>query len=110
MIPTMLYLFTRRLHSHFGTELQQLDFATIARPLECSLIMRAFKILGWWRGAARFEAHGERVGLVPNLVWRVKLVAELRPGVLTETEVPASSVTNKLAWLIWGFGSPKRNG
>ena len=48
---------------------------------------RAFKILGCWRGAARFKAHGERVGLVPKLVWRVKLVAELRPGVLTETEV-----------------------
>jgi hypothetical protein len=47
----------------------------------------AFKILGCWGGAARFEAHGERVGLVPNLVWRVKLVAELRPGVMTETEV-----------------------
>jgi hypothetical protein len=30
---------------------------------------------------------GERVGLVPKLVWRVKLVAELRPGVMTETEV-----------------------
>jgi hypothetical protein len=29
----------------------------------------------------------ERVGLVPKLVWRVKLVAELRPGVVTETEV-----------------------
>jgi hypothetical protein len=29
----------------------------------------------------------ERVGLVPNLVWRLKLVAELRPGVMTETEV-----------------------
>jgi hypothetical protein len=27
------------------------------------------------------------VGLVPKLVWRVKLVAELRPGVVTETEV-----------------------
>jgi Transposase len=27
------------------------------------------------------------VGLVAKLVWRVKLVAELRPGVLTETEV-----------------------
>jgi len=26
-------------------------------------------------------------GLVPKLVWRVKLVAELRPGVMTETEV-----------------------
>lgn len=24
---------------------------------------------------------------MPNLVWRVKVVAELRPGVLTETEV-----------------------
>ena len=36
---------------------------------------------------ARFWAHGERVGLVPKLVWRVKLVAELRPGVMTETEV-----------------------
>ena len=35
----------------------------------------------------RFWAHGERVGLVPKLVWRVKLVAELRPGVMTETEV-----------------------
>jgi hypothetical protein len=39
------------------------------------------------RQAARFWAHGERVGLVPKLVWRVKLVAELRPGVMTETEV-----------------------
>jgi hypothetical protein len=28
-----------------------------------------------------------KVGLVAKLVWRVKLVAELRPGVLTETEV-----------------------
>jgi hypothetical protein len=27
------------------------------------------------------------VGLVPMLVWRVKLVAELRPGVMIETEV-----------------------
>ena len=26
-------------------------------------------------------------GLVPKLVWRVKLVAELRPGVMTETEI-----------------------
>jgi len=26
-------------------------------------------------------------GLVPKLVWRVKLIAELRPGVMTETEV-----------------------
>ena len=35
----------------------------------------------------RFLAHGERLGLVPKLVWRVKLVAELRPGVMTEIEV-----------------------
>jgi hypothetical protein len=35
----------------------------------------------------RFWAHGERVGSVPKLVWRVKLVAELRAGVVTETEV-----------------------
>src|SRR3954464_7683923 len=27
------------------------------------------------------------MGLVPKLVWGVKLVAELRPGVMTETEV-----------------------
>jgi hypothetical protein len=27
------------------------------------------------------------VGLVPKLVWRVKWVAELRPGVMMETEV-----------------------
>jgi len=31
--------------------------------------------------------NGKRVGPVPKLVWRVKLVAELRPGVMTETEV-----------------------
>src|SRR5690242_5326522 len=48
---------------------------------------RACKIVGCWRGSARFWAHGERVGPVPNLVWRVKLVAELRPGAVTETEV-----------------------
>src|SRR5215213_4581527 len=48
--------------------------------------MRAFKILGCWWGSARFWAHGKRVGLVPKLVWRVKLVAALRPGVVTETE------------------------
>ena len=47
----------------------------------------AFKILGRGEMSARFEAHRERVGLVPKPVWRVRLVAELRPGVLTETEV-----------------------
>jgi hypothetical protein len=52
-----------------------------------------------------------KVGLVAKLVWRVKLVAGLRPRVLTETEVVRiASATSKLAWLTWGFGSPKRNG
>ena len=32
-------------------------------------------------------AHGTGVGLVAKLVWRVKLVAELEPGVVTETEL-----------------------
>src|SRR4051812_46819048 len=36
---------------------------------------------------AKFWAHGKWAGLVANVVWRVKLVAELRPGVVTETEV-----------------------
>jgi hypothetical protein len=56
----------------------------------------------------RFKAHGGRMGLVPRLVWRVKLVAELRPGVMMETEV-ARIATSKVAWLTWGFGPPKRN-
>ena len=30
---------------------------------------------------------GRGLRLVPKLVWRVKLVAELRPGEVTETEV-----------------------
>jgi hypothetical protein len=47
----------------------------------------AFNILGCRGVAARFGADGERVGLVAKLIWQVKLVAELRPGVLTETEV-----------------------
>jgi hypothetical protein len=51
------------------------------------LVERAFKILGCWRGSVRFWAHRERAGLVSKLVWWVKLVAELRPGVVTETEV-----------------------
>jgi len=33
------------------------------------------KSWGAW-GSARFWAHGKKVGLVPKLVWRVKLVAE----------------------------------
>ena len=35
----------------------------------------------------RLWAHGERIGLVPKLVWRVKLAAELRPNEVLETEV-----------------------
>jgi hypothetical protein len=39
-------------------------------------------------GLGRICAHGERVSwLVPNLVWRVELVAELEPGLTTEVEV-----------------------
>jgi hypothetical protein len=42
----------------------------------------------WGVGEVRlgFRLTG-KVGLVAKLMWRVKLVAELRPGVLTETEV-----------------------
>src|SRR3954447_23747778 len=47
----------------------------------------AFKILGACYDWAKFWAHGKWAGLVAKLVWRVKLVAELRPGVVTETEV-----------------------
>ena len=36
---------------------------------------------------ARFWAHGKWVGLVAKLVWRVELVAEVCPGVVTETKV-----------------------
>jgi hypothetical protein len=32
---------------------------------------------------------------VPKLVWRVKLVAELRPGVMTETEVARVEVNEQ---------------
>jgi alkyl hydroperoxide reductase subunit AhpC len=42
---------------------------------------------GYGCGRGRFRAQGKRGGLVSKLVWRVKLVAELRPGVMTETEV-----------------------
>ena len=40
---------------------------------------------GWFRSVAS-RLTWER-GLVPKLVWRVKLVAELEPGVVTETEI-----------------------
>ena len=49
--------------------------------------MRACKILGGWRNWAIFWVHGKWTGLVAKLVWRVKLVAEVRPGMETETEV-----------------------
>jgi hypothetical protein len=42
---------------------------------------------GGWRNWAIFWVHGKWTGLVAKLVWRVKLVAEVRPGVVTETEV-----------------------
>ena len=49
--------------------------------------MRACNLVGCRRVRARVRAHGTRVGLVAKPVWRVKLVAELEPGVVTETEL-----------------------
>jgi hypothetical protein len=43
-------------------------------------------------------------------VWRVKLVAELRPGVMTEIEVPRIERDEQAGVADLGFGSPKRNG
>lgn len=43
------------------------------------------------------------VGLVANLVWRVKLVAELRPGVLTETEVACIERDEQAGFADLGF-------
>src|SRR3954465_8474587 len=40
-----------------------------------------------WQTTHQVPGSREEGGLVPKLVWRVKLVAELRPGVMTETEV-----------------------
>jgi hypothetical protein len=45
---------------------------------------------------------------VPKLVWRVKLVPELRPGVMTETGVARIERDEEAAWPILGFGSPRR--
>ena len=53
------------------------------------LLRRACKSLGagpWVPAPVGSWLAGER-GLVPKLVWRVKLVAEPEPGVATETEV-----------------------
>src|SRR3954454_16462004 len=48
---------------------------------------RACKIVGgWFRSGSIPGSRGEQ-GPVAKLVWRVKLVAELEPGVATETEV-----------------------
>ncbi len=38
-------------------------------------------------GSGKVPGSRDEGGLVPKLVWRVKLVAELRPGVMVETEV-----------------------
>src|SRR4051794_3403988 len=61
-----------------------------AHPSLHNLSLRACKPVGAGPFSSRLQAHGKRVawcGLVPKLVWRVKLVAELEPGVTTETEV-----------------------
>ena len=43
--------------------------------------------------------------MVPKLVWRVTLVAELRPGEVTETEVARiEPPMSRLARLTLGFG------
>ena len=47
----------------------------------------SMQICGVCSGLDSFSAHGARIELVTKLVWRVKLVAELQPGVTTETEV-----------------------
>src|SRR4051794_31120455 len=62
-------------------------YARVSTLRQAQAQTRACKILGCWRGWARFWAHRGRVGPVPKLMWRLKLVAELRPGVVTETEV-----------------------
>jgi hypothetical protein len=50
------------------------------------------------------------MGLVPKLVWRVKLVAELWPGVTTETEVARVERDEQAGLETWGFGWPRRSG
>ena len=41
---------------------------------------------------------------MPKLVWRVKLVAELRPGEVTETEVARIERDEQPARLTFGLG------
>jgi hypothetical protein len=57
----------------------------------------AFKIVRVLIWLGRFRAHGKRVGLVPKLVWRVELEAELRL-----VWWPASTAMSKLAWRTLG--------
>jgi hypothetical protein len=51
-----------------------------------------------------------RLAVVAKLVWRVKLVAELRPGEMTETEVARierdgqAGMADLGLWLTLGFG------
>ena len=76
-----------RLHIPFVTPRIEVS-ATAAACGQFVEEKRAFKIAGGCRCRwGRFWAHGKRVGLVPKLAWRVKLVAELRLGEVTETEV-----------------------
>ena len=44
-----------------------------------------------------FWAHGTRGELVPKMVWRVKLVAELEFGFTTEVEVARLAVAGVVA-------------
>jgi hypothetical protein len=68
----------------------------------------AFKILGGWGGGLDLGLTG-KVGLVAKLVWRVKLVAELRPGVMTEIEVARIERDEQSDLADLGFVSPRRN-
>jgi len=49
--------------------------------------MRGCKILGAGGIGPIFWVHGKWTGLVAKLVWRAKLMAEVRLGMETETEV-----------------------
>src|SRR3954469_15215239 len=58
-----------------------------ARPATRSRDGRACKPVGTGFRTSSASGSREEGGLVPNLLWRVKLVAELQAGVTTKTEV-----------------------
>ena len=46
---------------------------------------------------------------MPKVVWRVKLVAELRPGVMTETEVARLERDEQVGLAEFGLGERRRS-